>query len=677
MSWIIGVDVGGTFTDFHLHDDESGALHLHKTPSTPDNPATAVLRGLAELTTTIGLDLRAVSRLSHGTTVATNAMIQRRGGKVALLVTEGFRDLLEIGRQIRPHMFSFQADHPAPLVPRELRFEAAERILYDGNVRRPLDQAAIDRAVDDIRGSGAECLAICLIFGFINPDHERRLRDAIQTALPDLQISISSEVQPEFREYERLSTTVLNTYLQPVMAGYLSEFEDRLGELMPNAALGINQSAGGLMTPARARQLPIRTALSGPAAGVVGAIDTARAAGLADVITLDMGGTSADVCLIRGAEAEVAYDRWIEGFPVRLASVDVNAVGAGGGSIAWFERDGLMKVGPQSAGAHPGPACYGQGGTEPTVSDANLVLGRLSPAGLLGGGMALDIGAARAALTPAAGRLEMSVEQTAHGLLGIVAANMVRAIRAISVERGHDPRDFVLLPFGGAGPLHAGSVARSLGISRLLVPPAPGILCARGLVVSDLRESFVLSRLMPLSEGALPDIQASLDELKQQAEAWFELSAIAPSARQLLHSLDMRYVGQNYELQVDLDGDLSRLAENFFAVHERSYGYHNPADPVEVVNLRITAIGRLAGAEETENLLSHAPSPPDHHRPVWFDGEAAMDTPIYDRALLAAGQELTGPAVIEQLDATTLLAPGDQARIDDFGNLHVELSHAP
>jgi N-methylhydantoinase A len=311
------------------------------------------------------------------------------------------------------------------------------------------------------------------------------------------------------------------------------------------------------------------------------------------------------------------------------------------------------------------------------VSDANLVLGRLSPAGLLGGGMALDIAAARAALTPAARRLEMSVEQTAHGLLGIVAANMVRAIRAISVERGHDPRDFVLLPFGGAGPLHAGSVARSLGISRLLVPPAPGILCARGLVVSDLRESFVLSRLMPLSEGALPDIQASLDELKQQAEAWFELSAIAPCARQLHYSLDMRYVGQNYELQVDLDGDLSRLAENFFAVHERSYGYHNPADPVEVVNLRITAIGRLAGAEETETLLSHAPGPPDHHRPVWFDGEAAMDTPIYDRAQLAAGQELTGPVVIEQLDATTLLAPGDQARIDDFGNLHVELSHAP
>ena len=599
MSWTIGVDVGGTFTDFHVYDDDSGVLHLHKTPSTPHNPATAVLYGLEELSASIGLDLSTVSRLSHGTTVATNAMIQRKGGKVALLVTEGFRDLLEIGRQIRPHMFSFQQDHPAPLVPRERRLEVAERILHDGTVHVALEDAAVDRAVVEVQKSDADCLAICLIFGFINSDHERRLRDAIQAVLPNLEISISSEVQPEFREYERLSTTVLNAYLQPIVAGYLSEFEDRLSEIMPNAVLGINQSAGGLMTPARARQLPIRTALSGPAAGVVGAIDSARSAGLTDVITLDMGGTSADVCLIRGCEAEVAYDRWIEGFPVRLASVDVNAVGAGGGSIAWFERDGLMKVGPQSAGAHPGPACYGRGGIAATVSDANLVLGRLSPDGLLGGGMALDQQAARAALKPAAERLDMSIEQTAHGLLGIVVANMVRAIRVISVERGHDPREFVLLPFGGAGPLHAADVARALGISSMLVPPAPGILCARGLVVSDLRESFVLSRLMPLNDETLPELLANQNTLYQQAEAWFEQAAIAPSNRQLQYSLDMRYVGQNYELQVDMDGgELKNLATKFFAVHERNYGYHNPDDPVEIVNIRITAIGNLQGPSE-------------------------------------------------------------------------------
>ncbi|MBT3332188.1 MAG: hydantoinase/oxoprolinase family protein, partial [Rhodospirillaceae bacterium] len=606
------------------------------------------------------------------------------GGKVALLVTEGFRDLLEIGRQIRPHMFSFQQDHPAPLVPRERRLEAAERVLYDGTVHRELSSDAIARAVSEVQRSGADCLAICLIFGFINPDHEQRLREAVQAVLPDLHISISSEVQPEFREYERLSTTVLNAYLQPVMASYLSEFEDRAGEMMPNATLGINQSAGGLMTPGRARQLPIRTALSGPAAGVVGAIDAARSAGLADVITLDMGGTSADVCLIRDCEADVAYDRWIEGYPVRLASVDVNAVGAGGGSIAWFERDGLMKVGPQSAGAVPGPACYGQGGTEPTVSDANLVLGRLSPKGLLGGGMALDVDAARASLTPAAERLGMTIERTAHGILGIVAANMVRAIRTISVERGHDPRDFVLLPFGGAGPLHAVDVARALGINRMLVPMAPGILCARGLVVSDLREGFVISRVMPLVADAMGDITANLVDLGRQAAAWFAQAGIDADDRQTMFSLDMRYIGQNYELQVDLDDAqaqvpaLSVLAEKFFAAHERSYGYHNPEDPVEVVNLRVTAIGRLAGPGDGGWQAMAAPgtkAQADTTRQVWFSGDTSVETPVYDRAKLLPGHEFDGPAVIEQLDATTILAPGDQCRIDQAGNLYVELSH--
>ncbi len=675
MSWTIGVDVGGTFTDFHVYDDDSGALHLHKTPSTPHNPATAVLCGLEELSNTIDLDLSTVSRLSHGTTVATNAMIQRKGGKVALLVTEGFRDLLEIGRQIRPHMFSFQQDHPAPLVPRERRLEVTERILHDGTVHVALEDAAVDRAVAEVQNSDADCLAICLIFGFINPDHEQRLRNAIQAVLPDLKISISSDVQPEFREYERLSTTVLNAYLQPVVAGYLSEFEDRLGELMPNAILGINQSAGGLMTPARARQLPIRTALSGPAAGVVGAIDSARSAGLTEVITLDMGGTSADVCLIRDCEADVAYDRWIEGFPVRLASVDVNAVGAGGGSIAWFERDGLMKVGPQSAGAHPGPACYGRGGTEATVSDANLVLGRLSPEGLLGGGMALDKQAARTALEPAAKRLDMTIERTAHGLLGIVVANMVRAIRAISVERGHDPREFVLLPFGGAGPLHAADVARALGISTMLVPTAPGILCARGLVVSDLRESFVLSRLMPLTDEALPEIQANQNSLCEQAEAWFNQAGITPPNRQLQYSLDMRYVGQNYELQVDTDGGVKNLATKFFAVHERNYGYHNPDDPVEIVNIRITAIGSLQGPSEQTPAGFSEEGVPEEMRPVWFDGDTPMNTPIYNRAKLAVGQKLEGPAVIEQLDATTILGPRDRCQVDAAGNIIVDLRH--
>ena len=396
-----------------------------------------------------------------------------------------------------------------------------------------------------------------------------------------------------------------------------------------------------------------------------------------------MGGTSADVCLIRDLEAEVAYDRWIEGYPLRLASVDVNAVGAGGGSIAWFERDGLMKVGPQSAGAVPGPACYGHGGTQPTVSDANLVLGRLSAKGLLGGGMALQVDAARASLAEAAERLDMSIERTAHGILGIVAANMVRAIRTISVERGHDPRDFVLLPFGGAGPLHAADVARALGITRMLVPAAPGILCARGLVVSDLREGFVISRVTPLVADTMADLTANLADLRRQAAAWFKTAGIGGEAQATMYSLDMRYIGQNYELAVELDEaqaqqpDLAVLAEKFFAAHERNYGYHNPADPVEVVNLRVTAIGRLAGPGDGSAMGNDGAGTvavADHHRPVWFDGEAPLDTPVYDRAKLLPGQKLDGPAVIEQLDATTVLGPGDQCQIDRAGNLFVELA---
>ncbi len=682
MGWIIGVDVGGTFTDFHILDRDGGPSFVHKTPSTPDNPADAVLRGLEALAAEHRIDLACVERLSHGTTVATNALIQGRGGTVALLVTEGFADLLEIGRQTRPHMFDFQRDHPPPLVPRERRFEAPERIAFDGTVLRALSDQAIADAVDQVRASGADALAICLIFGFLNPEHERRLRDALARALPALQISLSSEVQPEFREYERLSTTVMNAYLQPVMTRYMRAFEDRVAALAPAADIGINQSAGGLMTPARARELPVRTALSGPSAGVVGAIEAARLAGTADVVTLDMGGTSADVCLVRGLEAEIAHDRWIEGYPVRLPSVDVNAVGAGGGSIAWFDRDGLMKVGPRSAGADPGPACYGLGGAEATVSDANLVLGRLSPGGLLGGGMALDPAAAREALAPAASRLSMSIERTALGVLGITVATMVRAIRAISVERGHDPRGFALLPFGGAGPLHAVEVARALGIARLVVPPAPGILCARGLVVSDLRERFVTGRLTPLTPEAMTVLAAELSSLDARAETWFDAAGIAASARQTRYGLDMRYVGQNYELQVALEAAEAKaptfagLRDRFFAEHERSYGYHNPDDPVEVVSIRVTAIGRLQQGERAaldDQALDVTPKA-GAARPVWFDADAPIPTPVFERAGLAPGARLTGPAVIEQLDSTTLLFPGDRCRVDPHLNLIVELA---
>ena len=434
------------------------------------------------------------------------------------------------------------------------------------------------------------------------------------------------------------------------------------------------------MSVARARHVPIRTALSGPAAGVVGAIHMARVSGVPDVISLDMGGTSADVALIRNYTAGTSFNKWIEGYPARLASLDINAIGAGGGSVAWFDRDGLMKVGPQSAGAHPGPACYGRGGTEATVTDANLVLGRLSPRGLLGGEMALDADLARNAIAPLADHLGFTVERTAHGMLGIVVANMVRAIRSVSVERGHDPRAFALLPFGGAGPLHATDVARSLSIRRCLVPFAPGILCAQGLIVSDLRETFVRTAVTPLSETRLDDVRARVAELKAQAESWFESEAVQSANRTINVVFDARYVGQNFELALNLGSadplpSADNIRQRFFAEHERAYGFHNPADPIEIVNFRLIAVGRLRQPTTRPAALRQGDAPKAAmQRPVWFLPDKAENTPVYDRAALLPGDMVLGPAVIEQLDSTTLLFPGDRATVDPYLNLSVELA---
>ena len=410
----------------------------------------------------------------------------------------------------------------------------------------------MSRTVRKVVSSGAEAVAVCFLFAYVNPDHERQVGAAVSDCSAGLPVSLSSEVQPEFREYERFSTTVLNAYLQPMFRDYLGQLSGRIAEAYEGAALGIYQSSGGMMSVETARRFPVRTALSGPAAGAVGAVHVARSCGRPNLITLDMGGTSADVALIRDYRTGIGHDRSVADFPVRLPMVDIHTVGAGGGSILWFDKDGLAKVGPQSAGADPGPACYGRGGTEPTVTDANLVLGRLGGEGLIGGRMALDVELARKAFAPAAKRLGYSVEKTAHGLIGIVTANMVRAIRTISVERGHDPRDYSLMAFGGAGPLHAGDVARSLGIRHVLVPAHPGILCAQGLIVSDLKEDFVQSRRMPLAAASLKDLRAILKHLQERVADWFEAEGVGKRGRTVEAVLDLRYVGQNFELPVGL-----------------------------------------------------------------------------------------------------------------------------
>ncbi|HUS55980.1 MAG TPA: hydantoinase/oxoprolinase family protein [Thermohalobaculum sp.] len=682
MTWSIGVDAGGTFTDFFARETVTGRVVRHKRPSTPDDPSRAILDGLEELAAKGGIDLGQVDRLGHGTTVGTNALIQRRGGRVAMITTKGFRDLLEIGRQTRPHMFDLQRDAPPPVVPRERRFELAERVTATGAVLTAPIEADIDALVEMVHDSGAEAVAVCFLFSFLNPEHERRVGAAVEAALPDVQVSLSSAVRPEFREYERFTTTAINAYLQPVMDRYVSKLHTGLATRAPNAAVGINQSNGGLMAPETARRYPVRTALSGPAAGVVGAIHEAKVSGRPNVITIDVGGTSADMALIRNGAADISFERAVADFPIRLPMIDIHTIGAGGGSIAWFDRDGLLKVGPDSAGAQPGPACYGRGGTKPTVSDANLVLGRLGPE-LVDGGMMMDLAAARAALAPVAANLGITIERAAFGIIEIVTANMVRAIRTISIERGYDPRAFSLMPFGGAGPLHAREIAIALSMREILVPGAPGVLCAEGLLVADQKEDFVRSRRLALTEPAMPQLLADAAALLDEADDWFRTEAITQPRRALEMALDCRYVGQNFELRVPLAcgptltasalPPLDQIKAGFFAAHRTAYGYATEAEPVEAINLRLTALGRAEMAREAPPGDATATPEPKNHRQVWFTADQPMNTPIYRRCDLVRGTVITGPAIVDQLDATTPIHPSDIATVDPAGNLLIEM----
>jgi N-methylhydantoinase A len=669
MSWTVGVDVGGTFTDFYVLDPLADGVLVHKRPSTPDDPSRAILAGLSEMAEIYGVDIGEVSRFAHGTTVATNALIERSGGKVAMITTKGFRDLLEIGRQVRPKIYDLKADAPSPVVPRQSRFEVAERVGPKGEVIQALTQGQIDEAVEAVAASGADCCAVCLLFSFLNPEHERRIGAALRARLPQLHISLSSDVQPEFREYERFSTTVLNAYLQPKVTRYMAALASALESRAGRASIGISQSAGGLMDIGRAGSLPIRTALSGPAAGVVGAVAAAAKSGEHNLITLDIGGTSTDVCLIEEGGAAMTYGRDIAEFPVRLPSIDINTVGAGGGSIAQIARDGLMKVGPESAGAVPGPACYGRGGTLPTVSDANVFLGRL-PATLVGGGMILDREAAQAAIAPLARSLGLPMAETALGIIRICVSNMVRAIRAISVERGHDPRRFTLMPFGGAGGLHAADVADELSIRRILVPLSPGILCAEGVAMSDVQESFVASCRVELKDDLLP-VQAALRALADKARRWGEGS----EGLVMTASLDMRYVGQNYELPVPLpEGALpspASLRQSFLAVHQAKYGHADPTAAIECVNLRLKA--RLAQPPlAAPGLRQETVATAPFRSPAWFSPSGPVETLVIHRSQLVPGAVLEGPAIITQFDSTTVVPPSWTACVDEALNIIME-----
>ncbi|CAD7037698.1 N-methylhydantoinase [Pseudorhizobium endolithicum] len=680
-NWIVGCDVGGTFTDFSATEVASGRAVIHKRPSTPDDPSRAILTGLRELTEMHSIEPASIKRFAHGTTVATNALLQRKGAKVAVVTTKGFRDLLEIGRQARPLIYDLQVDAPPALAERHLRFEIDERIGPEGQVIRPLTDEALAALVEAIDGEdGIEAIAICLIFSYINPDHEQRIARELRKAFPETFVSVSSEVQPEFREYERFSTTLINAFLQPEVTRYMDRLQKEIRAVAPNAEFGIFQSSGGLMSVERAAQLPVRTALSGPAAGAVGASGSGAASKIDDVITLDIGGTSTDVCLIRGGKTALANTRDISGFRIRLPMVDIHTVGAGGGSIARIGTDGLMKVGPESAGAVPGPACYCRGGTLPTVSDANVLLGRL-PKTLAGGGLTIDPDRAASAIQPLADELGVSLQDAALGIIGIVTANMTRAIRVVSIEKGYDPRRFALMPFGGAGGLHAADVARALGMKSILLPRAPGILCAEGLIVADLQEDFVINARAEL-DGDLSVVEAGVSALGEHALSWFTHEAADVESRMMTLHFDMRYLGQNYELSVEVwkgsDQPIcpaaSVLREAFLAEYRRSYGHCDPDAPVEIVNLRLRASGGLARAK-TAAIFREGELKPFDTVDVWFAGEGPVATRMYRRETLPIGSEIKGPAIITQLDSTTVVPPDAVIRVDAVLNMIMELEN--
>lgn len=677
MTWTLGIDVGGTFTDLCAHDPETGRTFYHKRPSTPANPAEAILAGIGELAAKFGLDPRGFDRIAHGTTVATNTLIEGKGARVSLITTKGFRDLLEIGRQVRPDIYDLQKDYPAPLVPRERRFEVLERISRGGRVVTPLTETEIARVAAEVAASQPEAVAICLLFSHIASEHEQRLAAALRAALPGVSISLSSEVRPEFREYERLSTTVLNACLQPVLDTYLGSLQQGVNALAGAVPLGINQSSGGLITAERAREFPIRTALSGPAAGVAGAVHELKAVAEPAAISLDIGGTSSDVALIWQYRTRNVNQRWVEGYPVRMPSVDIDAIGAGGGSIAWVDSDGLLKVGPESAGAYPGPACYGRGGTRPTVSDANVFLGRLSDKGLLGGDMPMRRDLAEGVITELAGRIGLSPVWAALGVIDIAVANMVRGIRAISVEKGYDPRKLTLIAYGGAGPLHASAVARALGIPRLVVPPHPGILCAQGLIVADQLEYFVAPLHQELGDGMAEGLSAAWQTLSAQAENWFASQDVRPESRRIGAVLDMRYAGQNFEIPVPFDPEAAfaaaPLRDAFAELHRQTYGFDNKTARVEVTLVQLAASGRHTDAAVFTHAAALAEGRPLSTRQVWFGRETAVETPVYERDQLCAGQVISGPAILEQLDATTVLFPGDRATVAADASLVVEI----
>src|SRR5438874_3153820 len=681
MAYRLGVDVGGTFTDLVLVGDDGngGGQFRVKTPSTPADPSEGVLNGVRRICEEAGIDVADLRNILHGTTVATNAVLESKGARVGLITTQGFAQILHLARSQTPGplagwIIMIKPDPPASLADTR---EAVERMDARGNTLVEVDERQVEGIVRDLVASGVETLTVALINSYVNGAHERRIGEIVERLYPGFPVTLSSEVLPEFREYERALTACMNSYVRPRVATYVDQLGGQLAAIGARAEVNILRSDAGLMTTREATRNPIYGVLSGPSGGVAGALYVARKAGFDDILAFDMGGTSTDVALCQNGQPTIGRETTIGHFRIKVPSVNVHTVGAGGGSIAHVpELTRALRVGPQSAGAEPGPAAYGKGGTEPTVTDANVVLGHLPPR-LLGGEMELDVEAARAAVQTIADAMGLaSAEQAAEGIVAIVNENMAGALRPVSVQRGHDPRDFALVAYGGAGPLHANALAKLMGSFPVILPPAPGLLCAIGDLVADFRDEFARTYIRLLANASGAEVAEILDELGGRAAAWLEREGIPNEAQGVAFSAAMRYHRQGYEIPVALEpdevrnGGLADLEERFNLLHEQLYGFRMPGTASEIVNLRAVGYGTVPKPElpTAEAGSEDASAAVVDEQPVTFDGRE-VPTKIYDRSQLSPGAALQGPAIVTEFDSTTVVLPGHRATVDRNFNI--------
>jgi len=688
----VGVDVGGTHTDLVLIDEERGEVVVHKVPTTVVDPALGAITGLQELCRKADITPAEIDYFMHGTTIATNIIIEHNGAKCGLITTEGFRDILHIARHKRPHNFSLQLDLPwqkHELVKRRHRMVVPERITApDGEVLVPLDEEAVRRAVRELVAQGVESIAVCFMFSFLNPEHEQRAAKIVAEEAPGIHLSLSHEVIPMYREYERFSTTCLNAYVGPKTSRYLENFDVALRGIGLGAGLHLMQSSGGSATLDGAKRRAVTLLMSGPVGGLLGGIWVGASAGYRSVISLDVGGTSADIGVAPDGEMRYKHllDTRIGDYHAMVPMVEVDTIGAGGGSIAYVDAGGQFQVGPKSAGADPGPCCYGKGGTQPTATDCQLVLGRLDPNGLLGGRMPLDVSLARDAVAHhLAQPLEMDIDEAALSAIRILTHSMVQAIEVNSVRKGYDPRDFALVAFGGAGPLFGFDIARELSIPVVIVPPAPGLTSALGLLTSNVSYDFSITLLQNLDSADLPRIAQTLLDLETRAINQLKRDGIEPANMMLLRHADCRYVGQGYELRtecpanVDSGDFVTVLKQAFHAVHQREYGRHFSEKNVELVNLRVVGVGRIPELQPKRTIPGTEALEPQARlgtRRVVFEsgGKAvAYQAAIIRRDALKAGNLITGPAIVQQMDTTTVIPPGFSAKVDNVGNLIIRL----